>query len=127
MPASLTEIGLGAFARCSNLTHLRFPDGVRKIGDYAFLKTGLRELVLPESLENIGKGAFADCTGLKKIVIPPGVKEIGPRAFAGCTALADVELASFVKIAPDAFEGTAIPPEKISPPKQPQTETENKP
>ena len=125
MPASLTEIGRGAFARCSNLTHLRFPSGVRKIGDYAFLKTGLRELVLPESLENIGKGAFADCTGLKKIVIPPGVKEVGACAFAGCTALADVELPPGVNVAPDAFEETLVPPEKIPASNHPQPETED--
>ena len=127
MPASLTEIGRGAFARCSNLTHLRFPSGVRKIGDYAFLKTGLRELVLPESLEFIGERAFVDCTGLKKIVISPGVKEIGPRAFAGCTALADIELPPGVNVAPNAFEGTLVPPEKIPTQNQPQPETENKP
>lgn len=104
------------FVRCSNLKHIRIPSGVRSIERYAFCESGLLEIVLPESLESIGEGAFTECTGLKKIVIPPKVKEIGPRAFADCTALADVELPPGVTVAPDAFDGTPFQQEKKTSP-----------
>ena len=53
-------------------------------------------------------------------VIPDGVTEIGIGAFLGCSSLADVELPPGVNVAPEAFSGTLVPPEKIPTPKQPQ-------
>ena len=44
------------------------PDGVKQIGDFAFVNcTGLRNVILPSSVENIGYRAFAGCTGLKLV------------------------------------------------------------
>ena len=112
IPGSVKKIGRGAFAECCNLTTIE-PLTFRKC-------VNLKRIELPNSLKLIGGGAFAGCTALEKIRIPDGVKEIGAGAFLGCSSLADVELPPGVNVAPEAFSGTLVPPEKIPNPKQPQ-------
>ena len=66
--------------------------------DYALAKMqGLEEVILPESLEVIGEGAFMHCQSLKSVTIPSGVKTIEWGAFYGCERLSEVKLNSAVK------------------------------
>lgn len=62
-PTSLTNISSGAFENCSNLRIFDFND-IKDISNYAFrgcssLADG--ELILPETVENIGMYAFENC------------------------------------------------------------------
>lgn len=50
------------------------------------------KILLPESLQSIGKASFSGCNSLKEITIPKGVKKIGEWAFAGCERLSSVLL-----------------------------------
>ena len=121
IPGSVKKIGRGAFEECCNLTTIELPEGVETIDPMAFRKcVNLKRVELPDSLKTIGAGAFAGCTALERIRIPDGVTAIGLGAFLGCSSLADVELPPGVNVAPEAFSGTLVPPEKIPPPKQPQ-------
>ena len=114
IPGSVKKIGRGAFEDCCNLTTIVLPEGVETIDPWAFRRCiKLKRVELPDSLKTIGGGAFAGCTALEKIRIPDGVKEIGLGAFLGCSALKDVELPPGVNVAPEAFSGTLVPPEKI--------------
>ena len=65
LPSTLTEIGSGAFYKCSSL----------------------KNVVLPESVTTIGSSAFEDCTSLESITIPDSLKTVGYEAFNGCNAL----------------------------------------
>lgn len=56
--------------------------------------TTLKEVVLPQGLENIGKEAFKGCISLKSIIIPNNVIEIGVEAFAECSSLATITLSN---------------------------------
>ncbi|MCR5250205.1 MAG: InlB B-repeat-containing protein [Lachnospiraceae bacterium] len=47
----------------------------------------IKEIVLPETMECIGRAAFAECVNLKKINIPETVNSIDGGAFDGCTDL----------------------------------------
>lgn len=60
------------------------PSSVQKIGDYAFVGTGLSEIVLPESLQEIGNCAFLHVWLLNGIAFPKNLKAIGESAFDGC-------------------------------------------
>ena len=58
------------------------PDGIRRIAPYAF--AGCDEIIsveLPDSLIEIGEGAFSMMFGLKELTIPENVLRIGPRNF----------------------------------------------
>ena len=121
IPGSVKKIGRSAFEECCNLTTIELPEGVETIEPLAFRRcVNLKRVELPDSLKTIGGGAFAACTSLETIRIPDGVEEIGLGAFLGCSSLADVELPPGVNVAPEAFSGTLVPPEKIPNPKQPQ-------
>lgn len=63
------------------------PDSVTVISDWAFCKTALKHIEIPDSVCNIGEGAFFSCTEIKEIVIPDSVTRIDDSAFRGCTAL----------------------------------------
>ena len=69
-------------------------DGVKKIGPYAFCGREFNwtvlennEMVFPDSVEEIGEGAFYHCLGLKSIKLGSGLKSIGDMAFDACVEL----------------------------------------
>ena len=83
---------------CTGLTSITIPDGVKKIGEYAFQKcTGLTSVTIPDGVESIGDYAFQGCTGLTSITIPDGVEIIGDYAFSGCSGLKSVTIGNSVK------------------------------
>ena len=70
------------------------PNSVTEIGDGAFSYcTNLKEIAIPDGVTSIGRDAFFDCTSLASIEIPDGVTSIGAYAFNGCTSLASITVA----------------------------------
>lgn len=86
---------------------VRIPDGVTKIGGWAFSGRGsLTNVSLPNSVTMIGKGAFSDCRSLTSINIPNDVTEIEGLAFKCCCCLESIEISdSVTKIGSNAFGG----------------------
>ncbi len=74
IPASVENIGAGAFHRCSSLASVTFEERSRlkTIGGYYSF------------------GAFTDCAALTSIEIPASVETIKAAAFKGCSSLASV-------------------------------------
>lgn len=92
LPSSLREIASRAFDGMYNLQQISLPDGLEKIGDYAFYNCrALEEIELPSSLIEIGYWAFSRCFNLKRINIPSSVTKIGDNPFYDCNSLASVE------------------------------------
>ena len=58
------------------------PDGVERIGDYAFSNANIKEVILPDSVHSIGDNAFAN-SSIEKISLPDAITEIGYDAFLG--------------------------------------------
>lgn len=82
------------------------PEGVEEIGNYAFYKSFIKEVVLPSTLKKINKGAFMNCNSLVKIIIPEGAETIDTFAFA-FSGIEEVEIPNTVKeIGSYAFAGT---------------------
>ena len=82
IPNNVTNIGLGAFGGCANLTNINIPDSVTIIGEGAFAGcTSLTNINIPDSATEIGLQAFAGCTSLTNITIPDGVTYIGHSVF----------------------------------------------
>ena len=55
---TITEIGAGAFMNCEALTEVDIPESVTTIGTNAFRNTGLKKIVLPSKVSNIGSIAI---------------------------------------------------------------------
>lgn len=90
------------------ITKVIIPEGVEKIGAYAFANlTALEEVVLPSTLEAIEYGAFYNCTALKKISFSSdnNLKIINQNAFENCALEGTIDLSSIHIISDYAFAG----------------------
>ena len=97
IPSSVTSIGDFAFSGCSGLTGVSIPSNVASIGKSAFSGSGLTSVNIPSRVASINDRVFSGCTGLTNVIIPSSVTNIGERAFEDCTALTSVTLPSSVK------------------------------
>ena len=65
------------------LKEILLPEGLEEIPDRAFFRChSLEKLSLPSTLKRIGKEAFAFCKNLEMPALPAGVS-VGNRAFTG--------------------------------------------
>jgi hypothetical protein len=84
------------------------PKNVRYIAPNAFQGSAVKNIVLPERLNEIGEKAFRNCTSLTEIDIPQGIRFVEEGTFDGCTALETVTLSkSIERLRKDAFKGCA--------------------
>lgn len=85
---TVTALGPGCFAGCTELTTILLPDTLVEIGPEAFSGCkNLRGLYLPETAECIGTDAFAGCLSLEAIYIPGSMYSIEAGCFDDCAGL----------------------------------------
>ena len=125
---TITTIGKRCFADTRLLKSVDIPHTVTSIEREAFINSGIRSIVIPESiselgwcifrgckaltsvtlpdsLESIGSEAFNDCDGLTMIAFPEALKNIGHRAFIGCDGLTSITIPESVNsIGENAFK-----------------------
>ena len=129
IPASVTSIGAKAFADCNALEHVYFVKStLKEIAYGAFMKTSIKEVVIPDSVDVIGDYAFyrstlasVDLANTTKIGnfafaytelvnVTSDNKEqnsvniVGTGAFLNCAALTSVELPYVQSVGARAFE-----------------------
>lgn len=85
---SLTFIGNAAFYRCA-ITTIKLPNCLRHIGDYAFADNYYngfisRTLTLPDSMDYLGRRAFANLCIISPVVFPRNLKSILTGTFENC-------------------------------------------
>ena len=118
LPESVVNIAAMAVMGCSSLQNVTVP-GIRAVGVSAFRGSGLTEVELPVTLQNLGQYAFAgtalssvelnctvpivgdyafsDCARLTEVILGEGIAEISYRMFEHCTALQTVRMTDRVK------------------------------
>ena len=92
----------------NTITKVVLPEGIEKIGQYAFANlTSLEEIVLPSTLEAIEYGAFYGCTSLEKITFSGenNLKIISQSAFEQCDLQETLDLSAICVISNYAFAG----------------------
>ena len=78
------SIGRLAFYQCSNLETLEFNNFTgTMIGGYAFAETGLKAVVIPDSVVEVEMSAFSWCSNLETITIPQNCL-VSPYGWNGC-------------------------------------------
>lgn len=70
IPATVTSIGIKAFAFCNNLTSVKIPNGVTTLGELAFFDCqSLTSVEIPASLTRIEESVFESCKSLKDVYL----------------------------------------------------------
>lgn len=99
-----------AFYQDLNLTEYNIEDGITEIGEFAFARSGLTAVDVPEGVTSIGYGAFYHCDSLAEVNIPSTVTEIAPYAFGKTPWIQAMDGSSPFKIVGDgiliAYNGT---------------------
>lgn len=80
---TVTEIDPAALISHTHVTEVNWPETLKNVGAAAFWGCSFRRIVLPESLEKIGPGAYyaAGDKTFEQLYVPKTVKEIGASAF----------------------------------------------
>ena len=103
IPNSVTTIYDAAFALCPLLTSVHIEDiaawcAITNYGafdePYNLYLNGelVTDLVIPDGVTTIAKGAFFNCASLTSVTIPDSVTTIGERAFSSSTSLTSVKI-----------------------------------
>lgn len=89
IPETVSVIRRRAFQYCDKLASIKMSNGINKIEENAFYGCSglIGDLILPNSLWEIGAYSFYGCNGLSVINIGNSVVSIGDQAFLGCTGL----------------------------------------
>ncbi len=107
LPDYITEIGPYAFAHCTALKKVETGDKVIKIGEAAFLDTGLlKSFSLPSSVKIIDYKAFKR-SGIESLSLPASVESIRTAAFSG-SKIREINIDNVRELGEDAFSGTNL-------------------
>ncbi|GEM_PF-2215041 len=108
IPASVTNIAVGAFNESSGITAIYIdsnnPEYDNRNNCNAIIHTstntlvlGIQSTVIPEDVSCIAAYAFCNCKGLKNVVLPESVTEIDEKAFYCCSDLEGITLTDKVE------------------------------
>ena len=79
------------FQGYENLKSIKLPEGITKIGAFAFSKCfSLEKIIIPHSVKEIGDNAFEYCFSLKIARMSKSVKIIGKDVFKDCSSLVNI-------------------------------------
>lgn len=89
------------FSDCRGLKNIIIPNSVTEIGEWAFASTSISSIIIPNNITKIGNGAFADCLDLNTLyfnaenceIIP---NDVNTRIFNYCNSLSLVEFGESV-------------------------------
>ena len=115
IPSTVTLIGEGAFASCSNLKNIVWPaSGLLTIDNYAFYATGVTDITLPDTVSYVGDAAFKGCGFLHSFAMPAhlSVANFGSQAFGGTSALdlpSNIPAQDWAMFNCDGYDNIVIP------------------
>ena len=85
------------------------PQNLTKIGISCFYGASIKQIAIPDTVTEIGDGAFNYCEQLASIALPSGLQKISSRMLAGCRSLTSITIpASVTEIASQAFTSSGL-------------------
>lgn len=90
VPDTVKIISQQAFVEHKELEVLHLPEGLEKIEGKAVVECGIKEIVIPFSVREIGKEAFWRCEQLEKVTVLNPETKVARSAFGDCINLKDI-------------------------------------
>jgi len=79
-----------------NTGTVKIQEGCAKIGpSFCCGHDFVTDILIPETVKEIDKGAFNYCTNLKKITLPKYLEKIKPSVFENCEKLKTIEISEY--------------------------------
>ena len=92
----VTSIENAAFENCVKLAKVTIGKSVTEISGWVFKNSGIKSIVIPDSVKSIGEQAFYQCKSLGTATIGNGVTTIGKEAFDNCTNMTGITIGTSV-------------------------------
>src|SRR5260221_2612363 len=92
----VTAIGVAAFSNKTALVNIVIPNSVTNIGNCAFYNCNQAKITLGNGVTTIGDSAFHQCIQLTNGAVPGSVVNIGSNAFNNCSSLTSVTIPNSV-------------------------------
>lgn len=107
--SKLMLIGTDAFANCTSLTEIVIPDSVKDVGEKAFYgDTALVSVKMSDNVIFIPDECFKGCTALTTFIWNPESKLIGRLAFGDCTSLSEFDFVNIEKLYDNSFLNSGV-------------------
>lgn len=88
----IDQIWTSGFEGASGLTDITISSSIGRLGTSAFEGTGLTNVVIPDTVEQVDPAVFQNCTSLVSVKLPEGLSEIDQYMFANCIRLQHVDM-----------------------------------
>lgn len=100
----IDQIWTSGFEGASGLTDITISHSIGRLGTAAFEGTGLTNVIIPDTVQQVDPAVFQNCTKLVSVKLPAGLAEIDQYMFANCISLQYVDMPdSIMKINIYAF------------------------
>ena len=100
-------IPTSCFYLCSNLKSFNF-SAIKKVGQYAFVESGLQEVCLQKNIEILEDGTFSRCNELRSVTWNCTCDVIPNFCFAVCSNLTNFDFSGIKKIGKYAFKESGL-------------------
>ncbi len=97
LPDSMTIITSQPLTGCESVTSVKIPETATELDTFAFARSGLIEVEIPDSVERIGTLAFHDSLNLKSVKLPKNLKSLGIETFENCKSLMEIKIPEGLK------------------------------
>lgn len=106
LSSNVKKIESYAFKKTA-IENLVIPEGVEEIADLAFYwSETVKSITLPSSIATIGDSLFMDCNKLEKVILPETIISINDFMFHHCISLKSINIPrDCIKVASSAFDG----------------------
>lgn len=100
---NLLSIKAAAFRETTMLTEISLPDSIQIIDQCAFCDSGIENIVIPDRVTKLGRGAFSRCYELTDVTLPESVTVIPRLAFINCDKLKTINAPNVAIVCDNAF------------------------
>lgn len=100
---NLLSIKAAAFRETTMLTEISLPDSIQIIDQCAFCDSGIENIVIPDRVTKLGRGAFSRCYELTDVTLPESVTVIPRLAFINCDKLKTINAPNVAVVCDNAF------------------------